>query len=162
MAQPRSQDNAHESSQRQNNTTLKPDIAGDEPPVKKSRLAEHTLPMDAPTVVQPNHFLSLPLELLAEILILTESPKHVLAMARSSKVLCATLLAPSSAYIWRTVRKICKPDALPEPIAIFTEASYAAFVFDEGRCEVSEIVPYDSYEFFDWCRLVELGNRYVK
>jgi hypothetical protein len=117
--------------------TSKLGTPSDETPLKKSRLAEHKFSADAP---QPSPFLALPLELLAEILILTESPQHVLAIARSSKFLCATLLAPSSAYIWRTVRKICKPDALPEPIAIFTEASYAAFVFDQGRCEVSEII----------------------
>ena len=111
----------------------------DEPLLKKSRL-EHECSDNAPMEAKISPFLSLPLELLAEILILTESPKHVLAVARSCKFLCTTLLEPSTTFIWRTTRKICKPEALPEPFSTFTEASYAAFAFDGGRCEVSGFV----------------------
>lgn len=108
----------------------------DEPLLKKPRLEEYEPPAITHTETNLSPFLDLPLELLAEILILTESPKHILTVARSCKVLCTTLLDPSSAFIWRTARNICKPEPLPEPFQIFTEASYAAFVFDGGRCEV--------------------------
>jgi hypothetical protein len=112
-------------------------------------LGEHERSADTHTETRLSPFLNLPLELLAEILILTESPKHVLAVARSCKFLCATLLNPSSAFIWRIARKICKPEALPEPFSTFTEASYASFVFDSGRCEVSEIV-LGRLNWLDW------------
>lgn len=108
----------------------------DEPLLKKPRLEEYEPPAITHTETNLSPFLDLPLELLAEILILTESPKHILTVARSCKVLCTTLLDPSSAFIWRTARNICKPEPLPEPFQIFTEASYAAFVFDGGRCEM--------------------------
>jgi len=50
-------------------------------------------------------FLTLPLELLSEILILTGSPQHVLAVARACKALCQTLLSPNAQFIWREARK---------------------------------------------------------
>jgi hypothetical protein len=50
-------------------------------------------------------FLTLPLELLSEILILTGSPQHVLAVARACKALCQTLLSPTAQFIWREARK---------------------------------------------------------
>ena len=83
-----------------------------------------------------DYFSHLPLELLAEILS-TTSPKDVLAVARCSKFLCNTLANNKSAeFIWRSARKLCKPYPLPDPTPNFTEASYAAFVFDHGNCEV--------------------------
>ena len=77
----------------------------------------------------------LPLELFAEILLYTASPRDVLSVARCCKFFCATLLNPSSSFIWKGVRK-AYPVPLPDPIFTFTEASYAAFMFDEGPCEV--------------------------
>ena len=140
MTQTRRQHNT-ESSQRQDATTSelveREQVRADEPPLKKPRSEEHERSTHTHTEASLSPFQNLPLELLGEILILTESPKHVLAVARSSKFLCTILLDPSSAYIWRAARKICKPKALPEPFPIFTEASYAAFVFDGGRCEAS-------------------------
>ncbi|KAF9533430.1 hypothetical protein CPB83DRAFT_845249 [Crepidotus variabilis] len=133
-------------------------------------------------------FCSLPLELLAEILIYTGSPQHVLAVARSCKFLCDTLLGTNAQFIWRAARKssACAfekeipetpqlgwmvnaggmvvqvtqptpaPDGgprkefvhLPDPHRCFTEASFAAFVFDAGKCDVCgkmTSVPYQSF-----------------
>ena len=50
-------------------------------------------------------FLTLPLELLSEILILTGSPQHVLAVTRACKALCQILLSPNAQFIWREARK---------------------------------------------------------
>jgi hypothetical protein len=143
----RSQHDRNEASRQQGTSPSKPVEReqleaenNDEPLLKKPCLEEHERSDNTPTEARPSHLLNLPLELLAEILILTESPKHILAVARSCKVLCATLIEPSSAYMWRTARNICEPEPLPEPYSIFTESSYAAFVFDGGRCEVSEFV----------------------
>ncbi|KAK0482196.1 hypothetical protein IW261DRAFT_1333218 [Armillaria novae-zelandiae] len=90
----------------------------------------------------------LPFELIAEVLLYTQSPKDVLALARCNKFFCATLISKSSDYIWRYTRNNCRPAPLPEPLQNFTEASYAAFVFDEGKCEecgkVSKLM-YDSF-----------------
>lgn len=82
----------------------------------------------------------LPLELLAEILISTYSPKDVLAVARTSKYFCNTLLSSSSTFIWRGARQTCHPQPLPDPISTFTESSYASFLFDGGLCEVRIMV----------------------
>ncbi|KAG6919822.1 hypothetical protein DXG01_000327 [Tephrocybe rancida] len=80
-------------------------------------------------------FDTLPFELLAEILVLTESPRDVLAVARCSKFFCRTLIYPPSAFIWKSVRKSCSIPP-PEPISTFTEISYAAFLYGGGLCEV--------------------------
>jgi hypothetical protein len=88
----------------------------------------------------PGHcyFPTLPLELLAEILIQTNSPRDVLSVARTSKLLCSTLVCnPTADFIWRAVRKKCLPHALPDPTHNFSEAAYAAFVYDGGVCDVS-------------------------
>jgi hypothetical protein len=84
------------------------------------------------------YLMHLPLELLAEILQDTCSPKDVLAVARCSKYFCTTLVESeaSSNFIWRSVRATCKPEPIPDPTPNFTEASYAAFLFDGGVCEV--------------------------
>ena len=84
------------------------------------------------------YFPTLPLELLAEILIQTNSPRDVLSVARTSKLLCSTLVCnPTADFIWRAVRKKCLPHALPDPTQNFSEAAYAAFVYDGGVCDVS-------------------------
>ncbi|KAG2118220.1 uncharacterized protein F5147DRAFT_260925 [Suillus discolor] len=81
-------------------------------------------------------FPTLPLELLAEILIQTNSPRDVLSVARTSKLLCSTLVCnPAADFIWRTVRKNCLPHPLPDPTPNFSEAAYAAFVYDGGPCD---------------------------
>jgi hypothetical protein len=113
---------------------------------------------------QADHpFLYLPLEVLAEILLYTISPKDLLAVARTCKALCAQLVSPGSAFIWRKMREKVK---LPDPAAfrpvvtvsnfqpilqpdsgaasysrgvelfVGREPAYAAFVFDGGLCEV--------------------------
>ncbi|KAF8960360.1 hypothetical protein BDZ97DRAFT_1834304 [Flammula alnicola] len=62
-------------------------------------------PGDDPAVPpKPSPILTLPLELLSEILILTGSPEHVLATARTCKALCLTLLSPNAQFIWREAR----------------------------------------------------------
>lgn len=91
-------------------------------------------------------FPTLPLELLAEILIQTNSPRDVLSVARASKLLCSTLVCnPAADFIWRTIRKRCLPHALPEPTPNFSEAAYAAFVYDGGSCDVCKK---DTKEFY--------------
>ncbi|KAF5379215.1 hypothetical protein D9615_005883 [Tricholomella constricta] len=88
-----------------------------------------------PTELKRCLFDKLPYELLAEIFIFTGSPSDVLAVARCSKFFCATLVNPSSQFIWRSVRKTYSFPP-PEPMSIFTEPSYAAFLFGGGPCEV--------------------------
>ncbi|KAJ7728423.1 hypothetical protein DFH07DRAFT_851162 [Mycena maculata] len=101
-------------------------------PLKRSRKFKQTSDSNLPASV---YLLSLPFELIAEILIYTASPKDVLAVARCNKYLCTTLLRESSAFIWRTVRANCSPGPLPDPQAIrLTESAFAALVFDAGDC----------------------------
>ncbi|KIK86022.1 hypothetical protein PAXRUDRAFT_802840 [Paxillus rubicundulus Ve08.2h10] len=81
---------------------------------------------------------TLPLELLAEILLHTHSPPTVLAVSRTSSYFYRTLTHPTVSFIWRGVRKTCEPIPLPEPGDAWrgSEADYAAFVFDGGICEL--------------------------
>ncbi|GLB42366.1 hypothetical protein LshimejAT787_1103810 [Lyophyllum shimeji] len=105
---------------------------------RAKKLPRASTKQDIPTAPdEPGRCLfdKLPLELLAEILLFTESPKDVLAVARCSKFFCATLLNPSARFIWKAAR-IAYPIPPPEPLSTFTEASYAAFLFDGGTCEV--------------------------
>ncbi|KXN81671.1 hypothetical protein AN958_03918 [Leucoagaricus sp. SymC.cos] len=119
------------------------------------------------TQAQNNHpILHLPLEVLAEILLYTISPKDLLAVARTCKSLCGQLISPGAAFIWRKMRlKVGLPDpgqflssttppiletllpfrdpderTLPplRGVKLFMgrESAYAAFVFDGGVCEV--------------------------
>ncbi|KAJ8506898.1 hypothetical protein ONZ45_g10648 [Pleurotus djamor] len=81
-------------------------------------------------------FGTLPLEILAAILMNCASPKDLLAVARCSRHLCSTLLFEGNAFIWRSVRKNTKPIPMPDPLPIYTEASYAALAFDYGPCDV--------------------------
>ncbi|KXN81672.1 hypothetical protein AN958_03919 [Leucoagaricus sp. SymC.cos] len=98
----------------------------------------------------------LPLELLAEILSFTSTPRDLLSVARTCKALCYQLLSPGAAYIWKNMRdRIGLPDparfkvpvkskknptesfALRVRVEPFVgrEAAYAAFVFDGGWCQ---------------------------
>ncbi|KAI0314996.1 hypothetical protein OF83DRAFT_1062878, partial [Amylostereum chailletii] len=77
-----------------------------------------------------------PLELLAEILSYLPSPKDVLAVTRTSKHLCATLLNKSNQAIWRRSRQHNNVGPIPEPPAGWSEPAFAAFIFDGGTCEV--------------------------
>lgn len=78
----------------------------------------------------------IPVEVLAEILTLCSSPKDLLATARCSKHLCSTLIDVRNSFIWRRVRETMYPEPLPDPLPMFPEPAYAAFVFDGGRCSV--------------------------
>lgn len=89
------------------------------------------------------HLSRLPVELLAEILLYMPSTKSLLAVARCSRYLCATLVSSSSAFIWRNVRMSCNPP-IPNPTPNFGEPAYASFIFDDGECEV---------RFHDPCKL---------
>lgn len=82
---------------------------------------------------------SLPIEILAEVLLYTCSPPTVLAVSRTCSFLYSTLAQnPAASFIWRGVRNTCKPYALPDLGDQWnkTEAEYAAFMFSGGVCEV--------------------------
>lgn len=93
-------------------------------------------------------FAKLPLEIIAEILFYTRCPREVLALARTTKFLCDTLLNSDASYIWKRARRDCLPAAIPDPSSNFTEPSYAAFIFDQGNCEVKSLV--SGPEIFAW------------
>ena len=84
---------------------------------------------------------SLPIEILAEILLCTYSPPTVLAVSRTCSFLYRTLAQNDAAsFIWRGVRTTCKPIPLPDSGDLWmrSEADYAALVFGGGICEVCQ------------------------
>ena len=135
----------------------------DPPPLKRARLdvepasigskdplalviSDTNITLLANVFPKPSPFVVLPVELLSEILIYTGSPQYVLAVARTCKALCQTLLNTNNQFIWRLARRACAFDIgaglayLPDPPQdFFGEAAYAAFVFDSGACDVSLI-----------------------
>ena len=83
------------------------------------------------------HLTRMPLELLAEILSYTQSPREILALARTSKRFCNVLVNNKSTnFIWRQARAQAYPNPIPDFTPNFTEASYAALLFDSKPCEV--------------------------
>lgn len=83
------------------------------------------------------HLTRMPLELLAEILSHTQSPREILALARTNKHFCNILVNNNSTnFIWRQARTRAYPNPIPDFTPNFTEASFAAFLFDSKLCEV--------------------------
>ncbi|KAG1794196.1 uncharacterized protein HD556DRAFT_1371547 [Suillus plorans] len=116
------------------------------PKKRRTYVRELQGPPESESVPGKCLFPTLPLELLAEILIQTNSPCDVLSVARTSKLLCSTLVCNTAAdFIWRTIRKNCLPHALPDPTPNFSEAAYAAFVYDGGPCDACKE---DTKEFY--------------
>ncbi|KAG9043979.1 hypothetical protein FS837_008935 [Tulasnella sp. UAMH 9824] len=74
----------------------------------------------------------LPVELLAEILKLSSSIT-VLAVARTCKWLCETLIHEDQEFIWKAARR---NGDLPDPPPGFSEPAYASAIFDVGNCLV--------------------------
>jgi hypothetical protein len=113
--------------------------AGQKPQAEESEPSAAAGPPNSSGDIQSlSLFLRLPIEIIGEILRYTSSPRDILSVARCSKSLCKLLLSESADYIWRDRRKFV---GLPEPTNNFTEASYAAFVFNEGECDVSYSYP---------------------
>ncbi|KAH9941639.1 uncharacterized protein BXZ73DRAFT_41589 [Epithele typhae] len=104
------------------------------PPSKRSRPAD----CNGHSKSTPECFIaSVPLEILAEMLSYTVSPRDVLAVARTCKYFCAALVNnPSTTFIWRQARARCLPKPIPDFPSNFTEASFAAFLFDHKTCDV--------------------------
>jgi hypothetical protein len=100
-------------------------------PSKRRKVTINTANPTAST--SPTRITCLPLEILAEIFSYISSPRTVLALARSSKFFCATFTSPTADFIWRAR---CASSPIPDPTPNFTEAAYAAFIFDAGVCDV--------------------------
>jgi len=82
--------------------------------------------------------ITLPFELVAEILLNSRSTRDLLAISRTCRHFCATLTRPRAAYVWKNARQNMLPRPLPEPLPGWSEHGYAAFVFGSpGKCEVS-------------------------
>jgi hypothetical protein len=130
-------------------------------PSKKVRVELEDSHDVSPSPMPESHILKLPPEIIGEILILTGSPQHVLAFARTCKHFCYTLIGEGAQYVWRQARRgsqcsflkfnfvpNVKPGlgvdiiSLPDPPKVFfNEPAYAAFLFDPGPCEVGRCVP---------------------
>lgn len=131
-------------------TTVVTEAVDSSPPNKKTRLETKDGDQGVAVSNAPKTpgFLKLPLELLSDILIRAGSPEYVLAVARTCKSLCHTLLSRDAEFIWREARQspgivyqheitTCK--LLDPPAEFFSEAAYAAFVFSSGKCDVSRL-----------------------
>jgi hypothetical protein len=105
-------------------------------PSKRQRLDKREIEREGGRSSLLSRLELIPLEILAEVLSHVNSPKDVLSVARCSKHLCATLLNPSNVMIWRHARLHCVVPNLPPPLPGWSESAYAAFLFDEGHCDV--------------------------
>ena len=105
---------------------------------KRPKISDSQIQDGTATSAVPKCYMSLlPLELVAEILSYTASPRDILALARTSKHFCSVLVNnPAAAFIWREARARAFPLPIPDFTPNFTEASYAALLFDSKTCEV--------------------------
>lgn len=107
-----------------------------EPEPKRIRLEDEE-DDDATETLANCLIVTLPFELVAEILLYSKSPRDLLAVSRTCKHFFATLTSVRAAYVWKNARKDCLPRPLPEPLARQSEHSHAAFIFGgPGKCEV--------------------------
>lgn len=116
-------------------TTLPDDMVGHA--AKKRKTADVEPANEVP--LRSCYIHRLPAELVADILSYMTTPKEILNLARCSKFFCDTLTHKDSSFIWRRARKRCIPEPIPEPTPNFTEAGYAAFIFDGGRCTARDL-----------------------
>ncbi|KAF7297294.1 hypothetical protein MIND_00962600 [Mycena indigotica] len=94
-------------------------------------------------------FVNLPFELVAMILVFTQSTKDVLAVARTCKFLCNTLLRPENVSVWRKARETSHPAPLPDPMrAGLSEPAFAAMLFDMGPCANCARVTHNMFSSF--------------
>ena len=105
---------------------------------KRLRLSDDEPRRGTTEAARPICYLTrMPLELLAEILSYAQSPKDILSLSRTSKHFCTILVNNRSTnFIWRQVRARAYPNRIPDFTPNFTEASYAALLFDSKLCEV--------------------------
>ncbi|KAG8942928.1 hypothetical protein FRC00_011513 [Tulasnella sp. 408] len=93
-----------------------------------------------PSIPPKKDFLQrLPVELLAEILKFSSSVT-VLAVARTCKWLCETLIHEDQEFIWKAARHNYYVEDLPDPPPGIPEPAYASAIFDIGDCLVCPIV----------------------
>ena len=79
----------------------------------------------------------MPLEMVSMILSQVPSPRDILALARTSKHFFKVLVNNKETDpIWRDARARCPPCPIPNFTPNFTEASFAALLFDFKTCEV--------------------------
>lgn len=124
----------HQRRNKANSRRSKPDKG--EPESKRIRLEDAEDEEDA-TDTSECLILTLPFELVAEILLYSKSPRDLLAVSRTCKHFCDTLTGYRAAYVWKNARLDCLPRPLPEPLAGQAEHSHAAFIFGgPGKCEV--------------------------
>ncbi|KAF5357021.1 hypothetical protein D9756_006670 [Leucocoprinus leucothites] len=155
--------------------SLKPSPSADvsrdaEPRAKRGRFYEgHREAEERDALGAPPTLLTLPFDLLLEILSRTSYPGDLLAVARTCKSLCRKLTDASTYHLWRKMRRDI---LLPDPAAyeaevedaynsdgskkkitgvenfINNEPAYAAFIFDGGPCEICDDFTNRSYRSF--------------
>ncbi|TBU43901.1 hypothetical protein BD309DRAFT_959585 [Dichomitus squalens] len=124
-----------------------------EPPRKRSRSSEPVSTSNETQTSDTGHprcyLTRMPLELLAEILSYTLSPRDILALARTSRHFCTVLVNnKSTEFIWRQARARAVPTQIPDFTPNFTEASYASFLFDNKHCEICKRKTREMYHSF--------------
>ena len=98
---------------------------------------------------------TLPFELVAEILLYSTSPAGILSLSRTCKHFRATLVQnPVATFIWKHVRAQTTPP-VPDPTALgFSEPQLAEFIYGGGKCSVrssSPLCPFHIQSPFQVC-----------
>ncbi|KAI0763106.1 hypothetical protein BD413DRAFT_215713 [Trametes elegans] len=106
---------------------------------KKARFSADPTTQNAPeeAILRKCHLARLPFELLAEVLSYMRSSRDVLALSRTSRHFREILVDnPATDFIWREARARCSTGPIPDPLPSLSEARYAAFLYNSGRCEI--------------------------
>ncbi|KAJ7058052.1 hypothetical protein C8F01DRAFT_1027474 [Mycena amicta] len=135
-------------------------------PRPKRRRTSAANAQDEASHVRKPVLVNLPVELVADILLYTNSTKDVLAVARTCKFLCNTLLRREAAYIWRYTRLNCLPGPLPDPKKVgLSESAFAAMLFDPGTCANCSLITHNMFSSFSlrirFCARPECQQRWT-
>jgi hypothetical protein len=99
--------------------------------------------MAADTIKAAPLITCLPFELIAEVLLYSKSPADLISLSRTCRHFHATMVQnPAATFIWKTVRAQTTPP-VPGPTKLgFSEPQLANFIYGEGKCTVSVLLPH--------------------
>jgi hypothetical protein len=114
------------------------------PPAKKQKKSDPIFSSNQPQTIalsaskEPARclFFDLPNELIDLIVSGFDHPADMLSLARTSKNICDKLVGDGAAFMWRRIRKAFKPAPIPDPPSLYTESSWASFLFDKHLCAI--------------------------
>jgi hypothetical protein len=114
------------------------------PPAKKRKGSDSSFSPNQPSTIALSaseeparcRFFDLPNELIDLIVSWLSHPADMLSLSRTSKHICDKLVGDGAAFMWQRIRRAFKPTPIPDPPSLYTESSWASFIFDQHLCAI--------------------------